>query len=117
MGRKSRTCYLCGEAYKYCPTCSSDRVKPAWMSEFHTENCKDIFDICTRFNMQMLDKQEAVKALEKCDLTNKEKFRPSVQNTLANLFKVEEESKKRGKRVEAPICDIKSHEVVKQENE
>ena len=90
MGRKSRECYLCGEKYSYCPTCSNDRVKPVWMTEFHSENCKDIFDICTRFNMEMLTKEEAQSAIEKCDLSNKLNFRPSVKNTLSNILKVEE---------------------------
>lgn len=91
MGRRNRECYLCGSQYSYCPTCSQDRTKPAWMAEFHSENCKDIFDICTRFNMEFLTKEEAKSAIEKCDLSNKENFRPSVQKTLSNLLKVEED--------------------------
>ena len=90
MGRRQRECYLCGSKYQYCPTCSQDRTKPSWMSEFHSENCKDIFDICTRFNMQMLTKDEATSAIEKCDLSNKLNFRKSVQNTLYNLLKVDD---------------------------
>jgi hypothetical protein len=90
MARRQRECYLCGETYSYCPTCSQDRTKPAWMAEFHSENCKDIFDICTRFNMELLIKDEAKSAIEKCDLTNKLNFRPSVQNTLYTLLKVDE---------------------------
>lgn len=90
MGRRNRSCYLCGESYQYCPTCSQDRTKPAWMAEFHSENCKNIFDICTRFNMKMFTKDEAKEAIEQCDLSNKENFRPSVQRTLSNLLKVEE---------------------------
>ena len=86
MGRRNRSCYLCGEHYQYCPTCSQDRTKPAWMAEFHSENCKDIFDICTRFNMELFTKDEAKAAIEKCDLSNKLNFRPSVQNTLSNLL-------------------------------
>ena len=90
MGRRNRSCYLCGEQYQYCPTCSQDRMKPSWMAEFHSENCKNIFDICTRFNMQIFTKDEAKAAIEKCDLSNRLNFRPSVQNTLSNLLKVEE---------------------------
>jgi len=136
MGRKSRECYLCGESYKYCPTCTNDRTKPVWMAEFHSENCKDIFDICTRFNMEMLTKEEAQSAIEKCDLSNKLNFRPSVQNTLSNLFKVEEviiEEEPIVAIVDAEIKEVAedevivevtprkakkhTHEVVKQENE
>lgn len=124
MGRRNRSCYLCGESYQYCPTCSQDRTKPAWMAEFHSENCKNIFDICTRFNMKMFTKDEAKKAIEKCDLSNKLNFRPSVQNTLSNILKVDEillesPKPKRGKRIEIkPVdefADI-THEVVEEEN-
>ena len=74
MGKRSRECYLCGEKYNFCPTCSQDRMKPAWMAEFHSENCKNIWDIATRFNMQLLTKEEAMAAMEECDLSNKDNF-------------------------------------------
>ena len=106
MGRKTRECYLCGEKYNYCPTCSQDRMKPAWMSEFHDENCKNIFDICTRFNMQLMSKAEARTALSACDLSQKGSFKEYVQRDLANIFAEEPKAAK-----------SKSHEVVKQENE
>lgn len=131
MGRRTRECYLCGETYQYCPTCSQDRMKPSWMAEFHSENCKNIFDICTRFNMQLMSKEESKTALLECDLTNKENFKDYVQRDLKNIFA--EEHKKRGKRAEILIVDeaivepelvvevaeptIESHEVVTIENE
>lgn len=86
MGRRTRTCYLCGTKYEYCPTCTQDKMKPTWMAEFHDENCKSIFDICTRFNMQMFTKTEAKAALEKCDLSNKVNFKSYVQRDLENIF-------------------------------
>lgn len=107
MGRKSRECYLCKESYKYCPTCSNDRVKPSWMAEFHSENCKDIFDICTRFNMELFTKEEAKSAIEKCDISNKLNFRPSVQNTLSNLLKVDEVVFEKEPIVETPVIEEK----------
>lgn len=86
MGRRTRECLLCGTKYEYCPTCSQDKMKPIWMTEFHNENCKSIFDICTRFNMQMFTKAEAKAALEKCDLSNKVNFKSYVQRDLENIF-------------------------------
>ena len=110
MGRRTRTCYLCGEKYEYCPTCSQDKMKPSWMAEFHSENCKDIFDICTRFNMQFLTKDEAKEEIANRDLSNKLNFRPSVQNTLSNLLKPDED--KITVNVEAEIKEITKDEVV-----
>lgn len=110
MGRKTRECYLCGEKYHYCPTCSQDRMKPTYMAEFHDDNCKTIFDICTRFNMQLMSKEEAQKALSACDLSNKEAFKDYVKRDIANIFA---EDVKPAVIKAAP----KSCEVVKQENE
>ena len=90
MGRRNRECYLCGQDYLYCPTCSQDKMKPAYMSEFHSENCKNIFDICTRFNMQLMSKTEAQDALNACDLTNKENFKSYVQRDLEVIFAADE---------------------------
>lgn len=109
MGRKTRECYLCGEKYQYCPTCSQDRMKPSWMSEFHDENCKNIFDICTRFNMQLMSKTEARTALSNCDLSQKANFKDYVQRDITNIFADEKPASKAAK--------AKSCEVVKQENE
>ena len=105
MGRRTRECYLCKSKYSYCPTCSQDRTKPSWMAEFHSENCKDIFDICTRFNMGLFTKEEAKSAIEKCDLSNKLNFRSSVQNTLSNILKVDEVVFEKEPIVETPIIE------------
>ena len=106
MSRKNRKCLCCNVDYHYCPTCSQDRMKPSWMSEFHDENCKNIFDICTRFNMELMSKEDAQKALNACDLSNKENFKDYVKRDIANIFA----------KPAAPKA-AKPHEVVKQENE
>ena len=86
MASRNKTCYLCGTRYKYCSTCSQDRMKPSWMGEFHSESCKDIFDICTRYNMELITKDEAKAELAKCDISNKENFKSYVQKDLENIF-------------------------------
>ena len=112
MARRDRQCYLCGQHYKYCPTCSEDRMKPAFMAEFHSENCKHIFEICTNFNLGLKSKLEAQEALIECDLSEQANFKPYVQRDIENIFA--EEPKKRGKRAELNLVDemLDSHEVV-----
>ena len=104
MAQRNRKCYLCGESYKYCSTCSQDRMKPTWMNEFHSESCKDIFDICTRFNMDMITKEQAQNELAKCDLSNKKNFKSYVQKDLEVIFEDETAAVKKTAN--------KSHEVV-----
>lgn len=78
-------------------------MKPAWMSQFHEENCKNIFEICTRYNMQILTKEEAKAALEACDLSNKENFKDYVQRDLENIFAPE---------AKKAVKTAKLHEVI-----
>ena len=108
MARRTRTCYLCGKQYQYCSTCSQDRIKPSWMNEFHSESCKDIFDICTRFNMGMITKEYAQTELAKCDLSNKENFKSYVQKDLENIFEEESAAAKKSAK--------QLHEVIIKEN-
>ena len=127
MGRRTRECYLCGQNYQYCPTCTQDRTKPSWMSEFHSESCKNIFDICTRFNMGTISKEDAQRELNSCDLTNKSNFKSYVQRDLDAIFYEEPivaEVEAKIEEVEM-IVDLKPrkpakksiHEVVTQDNE
>lgn len=109
MARRQRNCYLCGTEYQYCSTCSQDRIKPAWMSDFHSETCKDIFDICTRFNLGMISKDEAKATLNAYDLSNKENFKSYVQHDLEVIFANDKKSKKASKP--------NTHEVVEKDDE
>ena len=103
MAKKNRKCITCGTAYSYCPNCN--RKAPYWMAEFHEENCKNIFQICTEYNVGLKTKEQAKEALNACDLSNKENFAECLKIDFANIFVVEEQPKKRGKRAEMPIID------------
>ena len=115
MAKKNRECLTCGAKYSYCPSCN--RNEPYWMTEFHAENCKNIFQICTQYNVGLLTKYQAKAELDACDLSNKETFKQCIQCDLENIYKVEPVVK-RGKRAEMPILDeaahADAHEVVKQ---
>ena len=102
MGKRKRECLTCGTKYEYCGTCN--KKDPAWMAEFHQYNCKSIFDICTRYNMQLMSKSEAKFALSACDLSNKDGFKDFIKRDLANIF-AEEPKVKRAKRVEVKPVD------------
>ena len=112
MAKKNRECLTCGTQYSYCPNCN--RKEPSWMADFHSENCKNIFQICTQFNVGLLTKEGAQEALKECDLANKENFKACIKRDFSNIFDVEEQPKKRGKRVEVvPVDEFANlHEVV-----
>ena len=110
MAKKNRKFSTCGEKYSYCPNC--DRNAPSWMVGFHNENCKNIFQICTQYNVGLLTKEQAQEALKVCDLSNKESFSECIQHDFANIFAVEEQPKKRGKKAEMLIVEESIPDVV-----
>ena len=115
MGRRIRECRVCGSKYEYCPTCSYDKFKPAWMVDFHEENCKTIWDTCTRFNMELISKKEAQDIILECDLSKQENFAEFIKNDIEKILaedpKPMEELKPMAepKVVEAPKPTFKKH--------
>lgn len=131
MAKRNRTCLTCGTKYSYCPTCSVDKAKPTWMTEFCNEVCKELFGTATRYNMQVLTKSEAKEIIENLELKEKSEYVDFIQKDLENILGEEkvivEEPIIEELAVEeiAPILEKKpyskkkqkSHEVVKKEYE
>ena len=59
MVRNNKTCILCGNKYSYCSGCAEFDHLPRWMECYCSENCKDIFNILSSYNMNHKTKEEA----------------------------------------------------------
>ena len=122
MARRDRKCICCQSKYKYCPTCSDDKMKPTWMTEFCSEACKELWTTATKYNMEMLTKPEAKTVIEKLELKEKSEYVECVQKDLENILGeeltviVEEPTPiLEEEPVFTPKKKQKSHEVVKKE--
>ena len=104
MGKRDRVCICCNEKYQYCPTCGNDRVKPTWMAEFCSEDCKNLWETATKYNMQMLNKADAKAAIEKLVLNAKSVYVECVQRDLAKILA---EEPKAEPKVKAQKADMK----------
>lgn len=114
MAKKNRTCICCGTQYEYCPTCGGqDRMKPAWYSEFCSEECKELWTAATKFNMNMLSKKEAQEIILDLKLKPHTEYAECVQRDLENILK--EEPKQEQKQPKA--SKQKVHEVVETKEE
>ena len=122
--RKNRKCICCSTEYFYCPSCSgADKLKPSWYSEFCGEDCKDLWMTATKFNMGLIEKDEAKEIISALNLKDKSEYVGCVQRDLENLMA--KSHKQRGKRAEIGVFDevmdvnnkvvesiLESHEVV-----
>lgn len=125
----ARKCILCGNEYKYCPSCPKDAKKETWYAIFDSANCKNISKALTDYNLHKISKDEARNALLACDLSIQlnEHYRNEINEIIAESEPTVDPKPKRGKRAQikpvddfadiVPILIDDTSEVVFQENE
>ena len=101
----SRKCICCNEKYFYCPSCGKDRLKPSWYATFCSEDCKDLWQSLSRFNMNKITKAEAKEIISNLNLKPKEEYVACVQRDLENILKPKRGKRVEVKPVEAPIVE------------
>ena len=105
MAKSNKTCIACKEKYSYCPTCSrADSLKPTWYSEFCSESCKDIWITATKYNMNMLTKDEAKAVISGLNLKPIDSYVDCVKRDYAKVMEPEKKPK-RGKRAQMMVFD------------
>lgn len=86
MARKNKKCSTCGSVYSYCPTCNSaDRLAPAWKSEFCSKECSELWDVCTQFNLKLIDKSEAQNKIKPLVIKPVESYTEMLQKDIKNI--------------------------------
>lgn len=95
MARKNnRKCICCSKEYYYCSgSCSDSAGKPSWYAIFHDQNCHDIYDAVANI-LPTQGKDAAKEALDKCDLSNKEKFNHNIKRLINEVYDIVEEETK-----------------------
>lgn len=86
MVRNNKTCILCGNKYSYCSGCAEFDHLPRWMECYCSENCKDIFNILSSYNINHKTKEEAKALLEKCDLTMTDTYSEFNKNCINSIM-------------------------------
>lgn len=132
----NRKCLSCATNYSYCPNCAgADRVAPAWKAEFCSEECKDLWFTATKFNMNMISKDEAKDIISSLNLKPIDNYVSCVQRDYNKIMTEEKKTRKNQKKI-APLVEVEpiveieqpavaeqvvtepeSHEVVLKENE
>ncbi len=111
---RERTCIACKTKYNYCPTCSrSDALKPSWYSEFCSESCMTLWTTLTKYNMELVTKEEAQDIITALDLKPINTYVPCVQRDYAKVTFVEKKPKKLNlKKIDATPVPVEPVEPV-----
>ena len=88
MGKKNnRKCTICGNSYSFCPVCNSgDSNKPTWYFIFDSQNCHDIYEVCTQYRDGEIDVNNAYEKISKLDLSNLKDFYESTRAQIEEIL-------------------------------
>lgn len=91
MIKDNKICILCGKKYSFCNRCEEYDHLPRWMAIYCSENCKNIFNTISGYNMKLKTKEEAASALGECDLSKKNQFNQACQQYIDEILDAKEE--------------------------
>lgn len=86
--KNNRVCIVCYAQYSYCNNCKEHMHFPTWMNIYHSENCRNIFNIISSYLGQKITKEEAKKRLDSCDLTYKDNLKETIKNAIDEIYYV-----------------------------
>lgn len=84
--KKNRTCIVCSEKYRYCPSCAEFAHLEPWHSIFHDDNCREIFNAVSAYLGKEKTKEETKIRLDKCNLSNKASFKKSILDAIEEVY-------------------------------
>lgn len=89
-----RVCHTCGKEYDYCPRCGRFASLPRWMFNWDTQECKDVFQALTDYNMGLSTKKDLKAVLDSYGVEDYSKYSESIQKQLTKIFEKKSRKKK-----------------------
>ena len=86
MGKLNRTCIICGKKYSYCNNCQSDANKPTWYFIFDSQNCHDIYEVCTQYRDKEITVAQAYEKISKLDISDIKNFAESTRKQIEEIL-------------------------------
>lgn len=60
---KIKICTVCGNKYEYCGHCDKDGIEKRWKTKYCSIDCRDVFDIISKYSHNHISKEEAKNEL------------------------------------------------------
>ena len=85
MVKNNKKCILCGKVYSYCNSCSEFDHLPRWMECYCSENCKEIFNALSDYNMKTRPVESIIATLKASNLEI-EKYHEANQRYIKEIL-------------------------------
>lgn len=82
---KKRNCLCCGQEYEYCSNCNDTKKYPTWMAEFDKEACKEVFNVVSAYNSQLVGIEDVKAVVKKYNITDFGKYKKSIKDKLNEI--------------------------------
>lgn len=112
MDNKIRICAVCRNSYSYCPHCGEDKLKPTWYFSFCGENCKNIYDVTSKYENGQIDANGANVKLNELDLSKLDKFGTSYKTSIERITSTTAVVEIAVEEVVDAIVETKDEEIV-----
>ena len=112
MDNKMRVCSVCKSSYSYCPHCGEDKLKPTWYFSFCGENCKNIYNVTSKYENKQIDANSAKVKLGELDLSKLDKFGASYKASIGKINSATAIMEVVTEKVVETIVEAKDEEIV-----
>lgn len=121
----NRTCLCCGTKYEYCTRCSKHSSEPKWKFLFDSEECKEVFNAVSGYNMGVQTEQNVLDVIGKYNITDNSKFKKSIADVLSKVnesnaiqqAEINNKARKAKNKKQDEIVDVelKEEEIISEE--
>ena len=106
--RGERYCIVCGTKYEYCPNCGKGNVKDTWKFNYDSEECRDIFKVCSAFAFNHISAEEAKKKLSKYNLSDTSRFKEDIRINISAINAAKEKNAINENKTEIKVANEKA---------
>lgn len=86
MAKLNKECILCKTKYSFCNRCEAYDHLPRWMAIYCSDNCRTVFTTATDYEYKHLSKEDAKNILDSCDLSARDKYHPTTQRIIDEIY-------------------------------
>jgi hypothetical protein len=103
MATKIRHCVVAPSIhhYEYCGHCGQNKPEEMWRTLYCSENCMNIFNVCSKYVGKKLTVQEARDELDKLDIPAFECLAPGIRSNIEEIYCLSEPSEAK-KNIDEP---------------
>lgn len=114
---KIKTCIVCGKKYEYCRHCDKNGKNEKWKTNYCSENCKDVFDIISKYANKHISIEDAKNALIGKEINIRSGSNMAKQYAEIMLYESSSSDERESTEVMENLVDEQSVDEVKEEIE